>query len=110
MENGQALEYNAEVAEMPNMETVTVKGTEIALLSHRQDDYISLTDIVKYKDAQNPRYMIQNWMRNRNTIEFLGIWELLYNPSFNRVEFDTVRNQTGLNSFVMTPQKWILCL
>ena len=89
------------------IETVTVQGTEIALLAFQQDDYISLTDIAKYKDSQNPRFIIQNWMRNRNTIEFLGIWELLYNPDFNRVEFEAVRAQTGLNSFVMTPQKWI---
>ena len=67
-------------------------------------DFITLT---KYKDSQNPRYIIQNWMRNRNTVEFLGIWESLYNPDFNRVEFDTVRSQAGLNSFVLTPQKWI---
>jgi len=92
---------------MPKKENITVKGTEITLLSHRQDDYISLTDIAKYKDEQNPRYMVQNWIRTRNTVEFLGIWENLYNPNFNRVEFDTVRNQAGLNSFVLTPQKWI---
>ena len=92
---------------MPKKENITVKGTEITLLSHRQDDYISLTDIAKYKDEQNPRYMVQNWIRTRNTVEFLGIWENLYNPNFNRVEFDTIRNQAGLNSFVLTPQKWI---
>ena len=72
-----------------------------------RDDYISLTDIAKVKDSDNPRYIIQNWMRNRNTIEFLGVWESLYNPNFNRVEFDTFKSQAGLNSFVMTPQKWI---
>ena len=92
---------------MPKKETVTVQGTEVAIRTHRQDDYISLTDVAKYKDVQNPRFIIQNWMRNRNTVEFLGIWELLYNPNFNRVGFEAVRNQTGLNSFVMTPQKWI---
>ena len=54
-----------------------------------------------------PRYIIQNWLRNRNTIEFLGVWETLYNPNFNRVEFDAFRSQAGLNSFVMTPQKWV---
>ena len=87
--------------------SVTVHGTEISVLTHRQDNYISLTDIAKYKDSQNPRFIIQNWMRNRNTLEFLAIWELLYNPDFNRVEFEAVRLQSGLNSFVMTPQKWI---
>ncbi|MDD3340516.1 MAG: KilA-N domain-containing protein, partial [Lachnospiraceae bacterium] len=70
-------------------------------------DYICITDIAKYKDKVNPRFIIQNWMRNRNTIEFLGTWENLYNSNFNRVEFEAFRNQAGLNSFVMTPQKWI---
>lgn len=62
---------------------------------------------LKSKTVTNPRYIIQNWLRNRNTIEFLGVWETLYNPDFNRVEFDAFRKQAGLNSFVMTPQKWI---
>lgn len=53
-----------------------------------------MTDIAKLKDSDNPRYIIQNWLRNRNTIEFLGVWESLYNPSFNRVEFDAFRHQT----------------
>ena len=93
---------------MPKKETVvSVRGTEVALLRLHQDDYISLTDIAKYKDELNPRFIVQNWMRNRNTIEFLGMWELLYNPVFNRVEFEAFRTQAGLNTFVMTPQKWI---
>jgi hypothetical protein len=92
---------------MSKNELVTVQGTAVAILKHRQDDYISLTDIAKYKDELNPRFIIQNWMRNRNTVEFLGIWELLYNPDFNRVEFEAFRVQAGLNTFVMTPQKWI---
>ncbi len=71
-----------------------------------QDDYISLTDIAKYKNPDDPRFVIQNWMRSRSSIEFLGIWELLNNPDFNRVEFDTVKNQSGSNAFVMTPSKW----
>ncbi|MEG1972185.1 MAG: KilA-N domain-containing protein, partial [Oscillospiraceae bacterium] len=70
-------------------------------------DFISLTDIAKYKDEVNPRFIIQNWMRNRNTVEFLGVWETLYNENFNRVEFEAFRKQAGLNSFVLTPQKWI---
>ena len=71
----------------------------------KRDDFLSLTDIAKIKDNDNPRYIIQNWLRNRNTIEFLGVWETLYNPNFNRVEFDAFRSQAGLNSFVMTPQQ-----
>ncbi len=71
-----------------------------------RDDYISLTDIAKFKNADDPRFVIQNWMRTRSSIEFLGIWELLNNPDFNRAEFDTVKNQSGSNAFVMTPSKW----
>jgi len=63
----------------------------------------SLTDIARYRNSDDPRFAIQNWMRNRNTIEFLGLWESLHNPSFNRVQFDTFRTEAGLNRFVMTP-------
>lgn len=90
------------------MDKLVVKGAEISVQwNSERDDFISLTDIAKLKDRGNPRYIIQNWLRNRNTIEFLGVWESLYNPSFNRVEFDAFRSQAGLNSFVMTPQKWV---
>ena len=90
------------------MDKLVVKGAEISVQwNSERDDFISLADIAKLKDSDNPRYIIQNWLRNRNTIEFLGVWESLYNPSFNRVEFDAFRSQAGLNSFVMTPQKWV---
>jgi len=90
------------------VDKLVVKGAEISVQwNSERDDFISLTDIAKLKDSDNPRYIIQNWLRNRNTIEFLGVWESLYNPSFNRVEFDAFRSQAGLNSFVMTPQKWV---
>ena len=90
------------------MDKLVVKGAEISVQwNSERDDFISLTDIAKLKDSDNPRYIIQNWLRNRNTIEFLGVWESLYNPYFNRVEFDAFRSQAGLNSFVMTPQKWV---
>ena len=72
-----------------------------------KNEYISLTDIAKYRNSVDPRFVIQNWMRNRNTIEFLGIWEALSNPNFNRVQFEAFRNESGLNRFVMTPTKWI---
>ena len=72
-----------------------------------REDFISLTDIAKHKNSDDPRFVIQNWMRTRSSIEFLGIWEVLNNPGFNRVEFDTVRNESGSNAFVMTPSKWI---
>lgn len=68
-----------------------------------KDDYISLTDIAKYRNADDPRFIIQNWMRTRFTLEFLGIWEKLNNPDFNRVEFEAVKNNAGSNAFVMTP-------
>lgn len=71
------------------------------------NDYISLTDIAKYKNIDDPRFVIQNWLRNRNTLEFIGLWETLNNPNFNRVQFDTFKNEAGLNRFTMTPQKWI---
>ena len=84
-------------------------GVDISVMTTvgNEDDYISLTDIAKYRDKDNPRYIIQNWMRGRNTIDFLGLWEGLNNPNFNRVEFDAVKSEAGTNAFVMTPQKWI---
>ena len=88
------------------MVKIKANGNEIALLTSNTD-YISLTDIAKYKDSENPRYIIQNWLRNKSTIEFLGVWEQMNNSNFNRVEFDTVKNEAGSNSFVLTPQKWI---
>src|SRR5699024_6344299 len=71
------------------------------------EDYISLTDIARYKDSKNMSSIIQNWMRNRNTIELLGFWETIYNPSFKPLEFEWFRKQAGLNSFVLTPKRWI---
>jgi len=82
--------------------------TEIVRVQQIQkDDYISLTDIAKYRNADDPRFIIQNWIRTRFTMEFLGIWEQLNNPDFNRVEFEAVRNESGSNAFVMTPTKWV---
>lgn len=90
------------------------KNAEITVLSEtvrvqriEKEEFISLTDIAKFKNADDPRFVIQNWMRTRSSIEFLGIWEILHNPDFNRVEFDTVKNHAGSNAFVMTPSKWI---
>jgi hypothetical protein len=89
------------------MAKIEVKGTSITVLSGDADDYISLTDIARYKDSERTDYIIQNWLRNRNTIEFLGIWEQLNNPGFNPIEFDGIRHQAGLNSFVLTSKRWI---
>lgn len=87
--------------------TITALGIEIGVTSTEgRDDFISLTDIARYK-SEHPDDVVKNWLRNRNTLEFLGIWELLHNPSFNSVEFDGFRREAGLNSFVLTPTKWI---
>ena len=86
---------------------ITVQNTEIIFLNNEIGEYISLTDIARYKDATNTDDIIKNWLRNRNTIELLGFWETIYNPNFKPVEFDGFRKQAGLNSFVMTPKKWI---
>ena len=88
------------------MAKITVKESQVTIISHNENDYISLTDIAKYK-SDDPTAVIGNWMRNRNTIEFLGIWESLYNPSFNPLEFEGFRKEAGLNAFTMSPQKWI---
>ena len=93
--------------EMTRNKTINVKGTEISVFQGEQTDFISLTDIARYKDAVNTDSIIQNWLRNRNTIELLGFWEAMYNPNFKPLEFEGFRKQAGLNSFVMTPKKWI---
>jgi hypothetical protein len=86
---------------------VTVKGTAITVMAYQKQDYISLTDIARYRDAERTDYIVQNWLRNRNTIEFLGIWESLNNPGFKPIEFDGFRKQAGLNSFILTAKQWI---
>ncbi len=87
---------------------IHAKGIDIEIYTADfQNEYISLTDIAKYKNSEDPRFAIQNWMRNKSTVELLGVWEELHNPDFNRVEFDTVKNQAGSNSFVLTPTRWI---
>ena len=84
--------------------TINVKGTEITIISEKDNDYISLTDMAK---KFGDDILIYSWLRNRNTIEFLGVWEQIYNPDFKGNEFVTFKSQVGLNSFNMTPQKWI---
>ena len=92
---------------MSKTKKIEVLSREVSLYQNREEDFISLTDIARYRDAERGDYIIQNWMRNRNTIEFLGIWEYLNNPDFNSIEFDGIRNQAGLNSFSLTPKRWI---
>lgn len=87
--------------------SVEVQGHLIRVSPADDQDYISLTDIAKYRDEARTDYLIQNWLRNRSTIEFLGVWEQLYNPDFNPIEFDGIRTSAGLNSFVLTTKRWI---
>ena len=87
------------------MAKIIVQERQVTIISHNENDYISLTDIAKYK-SDDPTAVIGNWMRNRNTIEFLGIWESLYNPMFKPLEFEVFRKEAGLNAFTLSPQKW----
>lgn len=86
---------------------IEVLDTPVKVARIEESDFISLTDIARHRDSERGDYIIQNWLRNRNTIEFLGIWEQLNNPAFNSIEFDGIRNQAGLNSFSLTPKRWI---
>ena len=86
---------------------LNVKGKEISIYSKGEKDYICITDIARYKDSKRTDYIIQNWLRNRNTIEFLGIWEQINNPDFKPIEFDGFKKQAGLNSFTLTAKQWI---
>ena len=92
---------------MAKSNKIEVKGSEIAILSNLNQDYICITDIARHKDPEHIDDIIKNWLRNRNTIELLGFWEILNNPDFKPVEFDGFRKQAGLNSFTMTAKKWI---
>jgi hypothetical protein len=85
---------------------INVKNTDITILQQKDMDYISITDIAKFK-TNEPHVVIGNWMRNRNTIEYLGMWESLYNPNFNPLEFEGFKKEAGLNAFTLSPQKWI---
>ena len=86
---------------------IEAKGVSIQVFTNDfVNDYISLTDIARYK-SDEPNEVIRNWMRNRDTIEFLGLWETLNNPDFKPVEFDGFKNEAGANAFTMSPQKWI---
>lgn len=86
------------------MNKIQVKGTDITIIQQNDQDYISLTDMVKNTDGDQ---LIKNWMRNKNTIEFLGIWEQLNNENFNMVEFDHIRKESGTNRFLMSVSQWV---
>ncbi len=90
------------------MSKIQVLSRDVNIRSVHDEDYICITDIARYKDPKRTDYLILNWLRNRNTIEFLGIWEQLNNPGFNPIEFDGIKKQAGLNSFILTAKQWIL--
>ena len=92
---------------MVKSKKINVQGTEIVVFTEKDDEYISLTDIARYRDTVRSDYILQNWMRNRSTIEFIGLWELFNNPDFNSIEFDGIKNLAGSNSFALTPKRWI---
>jgi len=84
--------------------TITVQGIAITILSQKEDDYISITDMLKAKDGD---FFISDWLRNRNTVEFLGVWESVYNPAFNYGEFAIIKSQAGLNSYKLSVKEWV---
>lgn len=86
---------------------IEVKGTEVSLITRQEMDYISLTDIAKFRSASDPFSIINNWMRNRSTIEFIGLWEIIYNPDFKPIEFERFRIEAGSNYFILSPKRWI---
>ena len=90
---------------MPN--EIIVQDTNIKIRQHEKKDFISLTDIARYRDLNRSDYILQNWMRSKDTIEFLGLWEKINNQDFNSIEFDGIKNQAGVNSFILTPKQWI---
>ena len=83
---------------------INVQGVDIALYESDKNDYISLTDRLKAKDGE---FFISDWLRNRNTVEYLGIWESVYNPAFNYGEFDVIKSQAGLNSYRLSVKEWV---
>ena len=88
----------------PKKSTIDVRGTDITVLATVAGDFISLTDMLKAKDGD---FFISDWLRNRNTVEFLGIWEAVHNPHFNSGEFATIKSQVGLNSYKLSVKEWV---
>jgi hypothetical protein len=84
---------------------IKVQDSEITIYTFENEDYISLTDMVR--NIENGLSLIEKWLRNKNTIEFLGIWEEMYNPVFNSPEFEGIKNQAGLNRFILSVKQWV---
>ena len=88
-------------------ETIEAKGLTIQVYTEDfRNDYVSLTDIARYKNKEEPKDVVKNWLRVKNTIEFLGLWESINNPNFKGVEFDSFKNEAGSNAFTLSPQRW----
>ena len=90
---------------MAKKKTIEVKGSTITILNEEVGDFISLTDMLKSKDGD---FFISDWLRNRNTVEFLGVWESVYNPDFNYGEFAIIKSQAGLNSYKLSVKNGLL--
>ena len=107
---GKSLSLQSKCTDFGIIKTIMAKisalNTSVTIIKVDEADYISLTDIAKYK-SDEPNAVIANWLRNRNTIEFLGVWESLYNPNFKPLEFEGFRKEAGLNAFTLSPTKWI---
>ena len=89
-------------------DTIEAKGFAIQIYTEDfKNDYISLTDIARYKNVHEPKDVVKNWLRVRDTIDFLGLWETIHNPNFKGVEFDSFRKEAGINAFTLSPQRWI---
>ena len=88
-----------------NLAKINVQNTEVTVISIDERDYISLTDMVR--NIENGSALIEKWLRNKNTIEFLGIWEEMYNPNFNSPEFEGIKNEARLNRFILSVKQWI---
>jgi hypothetical protein len=93
---------------MAKSKTINVESFEIVLYSRNNEDYISLTDMARYREAERTNYIIQNWLRTRYAIEFCGLWEQINNPNFKRIEFDAFRNESGSNRIAITQMKSLL--
>ncbi|MDO5097007.1 MAG: KilA-N domain-containing protein [Peptostreptococcaceae bacterium] len=94
---------------MPKIKKGTIEAKEFSIQIYTEDfknDYISLTDIARYKNSLEPSDVIKNWLRRKDTIEFLGLWESMYNENFNSVEFDRIKSEAGYNSFTLSPKRW----
>jgi hypothetical protein len=92
---------------MAKKTTITVQDTDVMILTGESQDYFSLTDIARRVNAENPAAIVINWLRLKDTIEFLGTWEIIHNPDFNLIEFDKVKGEAGTNRFILSVSKWV---